>query len=259
MKLVPISRRRLRLLLVNSNTSSDVTAMLAAQAGAGREDAIEITAVTPPFGAAYVEDRVDVVVASHAILVAIAKAVRATPQPFDACVIACFGEPGLAAARDMFDFPVVGLAEAAMHTAAQVSTRFALLSRGDRWTPMLRELVALYGFERRCAGVFSLEGLRAQGHDVPADIADAACEHARHIMRHAEADALILGGAALTGVAPKIQPRLAIPVIDSLSAGVGQAYHLAGLGLVRPQRESQRNAKQEALLRNDEDLAEFLR
>src|SRR3954471_11621069 len=153
---IPASKARLRLLLVNSNTNTELTAKLAAQAAVGHEDAVEITALTPPFGAPYVETRADVAIAAHAILVAIAKAVRAAPQRFDACVIACFGEPGLAAAREIFDFPVVGLAEAAMHTAAQVSTRFALLSRGEAWTPMLRELVTLYGFERQCAGIFSL-------------------------------------------------------------------------------------------------------
>lgn len=249
---------RLRLLLVNSNTNSEITAMLAAQAIAGREDVIEITAATPPFGAAYVESRADVAIAAHAILVAIARAVRAAPQRFDVCVIACFGEPGLAAARDLFDFPVVGLAEAAMHTAAQVSTRFALLSRGDGWTPMLRELVTLYGFDRQCAGVFSLEALRDQGHEAPADLAEAVCHYGRHIMRHSGADALILGGAALTGVAPKIQPQLPIPVIDSLSAGIGQACQLARLGLARSQAGARTGMGQRALLDIDADLAEFL-
>jgi Asp/Glu/hydantoin racemase len=31
---------------------------------------------------------------------------------FDACLIACFGEPGIAAAREVLPFPVVGIAEA---------------------------------------------------------------------------------------------------------------------------------------------------
>jgi allantoin racemase len=249
---------RLRLLLVNSNTNSEMTATLAAHAIAGHENAIEITAVTPPFGAGYVESRADVAIAAHAILVAIARAVRSAPQRFDVCVIACFGEPGLAAARELFDFPVVGLAEAAMHTAAQVSTRFALLSRSDGWTQMLRELVTLYGFERHCAGVFSLEALRNAGHDAPADLAEAASYFGRHIMRHSGADALILGGAALTGVAPKIQPQLPIPVIDSLSAGIGQACQLARLGVERPQAGSRVGTKRPALLGIDADLAKFL-
>jgi allantoin racemase len=255
---MPTPKSRLRLLLVNSNTNSEMTAMLAAQAAIGQEHAIEITAVTPPFGAPYVESRADVAIAAHAILVAIAKAVRAAPQRFDVCVIACFGEPGLAAARELFDFPIVGLAEAAMHTAAQVATRFALLSRSDGWTQMLRELVTLYGFERHCAGVFSLEALRAAGHEAPADLAEAACHFGRHIMQQAGADALILGGGALTGVAPRIQPQLPIPVIDSLSAGIGQACQLARTGLGRPQAGSRAGVKRRASLGIDADLAEFL-
>jgi Asp/Glu/hydantoin racemase len=256
---IPASNERLRLLFVNSNTNSEMTATLAAQAIAGREDMMDLTAVTPTFGAPYVESRADVVIAAHAILVAIAKAVRATPQRFDACVIACFGEPGLAAARELFDFPVVGLAEAAMHTAAQASTRFALLSRSDGWTAMLRELVTLYGFERQCAGVFSIQALREQGHQAPDDLVEAAGHYARQIKQLTGADGLILGGAALTGIAHRIQPQVSMTMIDALGSGIGQACHLARFGAGQPRPPSPLSEPPRAWLGVDADLAYFLK
>ena len=49
-------------------------------------------------------------------------------HPADGYVVACFGDPGLDAARELAAGPVVGIAEAAMRTAAY-------LGRGTAWSP----------------------------------------------------------------------------------------------------------------------------
>ena len=38
----------------------------------------------------------------------------------DAAIVAAFGDPGLGGARELFDFPVVGMAEAAMLMACML-------------------------------------------------------------------------------------------------------------------------------------------
>ncbi len=76
----------------------------------------------------------------------------------DAAVIAAYGDPGLVAARELFDLPVVGMAEAAMLTACQLGARFAVVTFAPALLPWYEDAVALAGCRRvapastRCAG-----------------------------------------------------------------------------------------------------------
>ena len=66
----------------------------------------------------------------------------AEAPPVDAAIIAAFGDPGLAAARELFDFPVVGMAEAAILTAVQLGGRFAIVTFTPAMTPWYLASVA---------------------------------------------------------------------------------------------------------------------
>ncbi len=226
---LPISKRRRRIFLVNSNTDLRLTDRLSEIAASRVGADFEIVARTPAFGGAYVGSRAEVAIAGHAIISTIAEAVQELGGEIDACVIACFGEPGLAAARELFDFPVVGVAEAAMLTICQTSTRFALLMRSPRWISMLSELALIYGLDRRCAGVFALDTT-----DGAESMADAVCRRTAEIIERTGADGLILGGGALVGLAQDVQDRLPIPVIDALTAAVLQARLLIDVGMRKP-------------------------
>ena len=47
---------------------------------------------------------------------------------YDAFVIGCFGDPGIEAARELTDRPVVGPAASTFHTAAQIADQFSCLT-----------------------------------------------------------------------------------------------------------------------------------
>lgn len=49
-------------------------------------------------------------------------------EGIDGYVIACFGDPGLLAARELARSPVIGIAEAAMHTATFIATGFSIVT-----------------------------------------------------------------------------------------------------------------------------------
>ena len=51
---------------------------------------------------------------------------------FDAAVCAAFGDPGLGGARELFDFPTVGMAEAAMLVACTLGRSFSGSSASPR-------------------------------------------------------------------------------------------------------------------------------
>jgi hypothetical protein len=72
-------------------------------------------------------------------------------------VIACFGDPGLLAARELAQGPVIGIAEAAMHMATLVATRFSIVTTLPRTLIIARHLLHQYGFYDHCSGLHAID------------------------------------------------------------------------------------------------------
>lgn len=227
-----------RLLVVNGNTTSSLTDSLAAQARAFLGAAAHVHAVTAVFGPAYIASRVEAAVAAHAVLetvereVAQAKAQSQTQAesqvPFDACLLACFGEPGIGAVREWLPVPVVGMAEASIMAAMQRGDRYAIVTVGQRWPGMLREQIRQLGLESRCAGIIALPGNAL-------DYVSRTPASAEQVSRALDAavaqgaDVVIVAGAALAGYLPVLPRRPAVPIIDSYRAALAQVLALASL------------------------------
>lgn len=227
-----------RLLVVNGNTTDDLTIRLAEQAHAFFGDAAHIHAVTAPFGPAYIASRAQAAVAAHAVLETVereAALAEAAGTPFDACLLACFGEPGIGAVRERLRVPVAGMAEAAIMTAMQRGDRYAIVTVGRLWPGMLREQIRQLGVESRCAGVLALPG-NALDYVTRSPDTIAAVGQALDDAVALGADVVIVAGAALAGFLPSL-PRLpSVPVIDSYRAALAQVMALATLD--RAQRQA---------------------
>jgi allantoin racemase len=240
-----------RLLLVNGNASADITRKLSLAAEALLGGRASIVLVTPDFGPAYIRTRAEATIAGHAILSAVAKAVRATPEAaFQACILACFGEPALFAAREVFDFPVVGMVEASVVTALQLGSRVAIITGGERWPTMIRELLRGYGLDTRCVGVLQA----SLGGADPLEGVEAAVGDA---VERLKADVVIVGGATLAGAAERLQPRVPVPLVDSFAAAVLQAEALARLGAPKARRGAFAALPAGPIAGIDADLASF--
>ena len=88
----------MKLLLVNPNTSAAMTAGMAESARAVAAQSTQIVGRQPSFGPASIESHYDDVFGAAGV----AEQVKlAQPEGFDAVVIACFGDPGLDAAREL--------------------------------------------------------------------------------------------------------------------------------------------------------------
>ena len=209
----------MRLLLINPNTSAAITDLVAAEARKIIKPDVELSAVTGRFGGRYVASRAAYAIAGYATLEAYAE----TGQDADAVLLACFGDPGLLALREIARQPVIGMAEASCLTAAAFGGRFAIVTGGDRWGPMLREFVAMIGLTDRLAVV---QTVAPSGADIARDpqsamdLLVAACQSS--ITDHG-ASRIILGGAGLAGLAARIADRVDVPLIDSLIASVQMA------------------------------------
>jgi len=129
--------------LINPNTSLGMTEVMAATARQVAAPGTEIWAVCPEEGAPSIEGHFDEAIAAIGVLQQV-KAGRAAGV--DGHIIACFGDPGLLAARELAQAPVIGIAEAAMHMATLLATRFSIVTTLPRTLTIARHLLHQYGF-----------------------------------------------------------------------------------------------------------------
>lgn len=216
----------MKLLLINPNTSTAMTAGIAAAARAIATPGTEVIAVQPGFGPLSIEGHFDEAVAAAGV----AEQMRQAPA-HDAAVIACFGDPGLDAAREATSAPVLGIAEAAFHAASFLATGFSVVTTMQRTCVIAERLVQRYGFERSCRGIHGTEipvlALEDCGDETAAQI--EAC--AREALARDRSGAIVLGCAGMAALCRTLQQRLQVPVIDGVAAAVKFAEGLAALGL----------------------------
>src|SRR4051794_7753979 len=119
----------MRIMVINPNTTASMTDLIASSARAVAGPGTRLDAVTSAMGPASIESHYDEALSVPGILAAVAEGER---DGVDGYVIACFGDPGLDAAREVAAGPVVGIAEAAMHAATLVGRGFSVVTTLDR-------------------------------------------------------------------------------------------------------------------------------
>lgn len=223
----------MKLLLINPNTSAAITDLVVAAARRAAAPGTEIAGATGRFGARYIMSRAAAAIAAHAALDAWAEHGRDA----DAVVLACFGDPGLAALKELAHQPVVGLAEASCLAAARLGKRFSIVTGGRAWAPMLREFVASIGLGARLASVRTVDASGAEIAREPAAALAALADACTRAVREDGAEAVILGGAGLAGLAPRLAPEVPAPLVDCVAAAVAAAESAAARPRPRDDRE----------------------
>jgi Asp/Glu/hydantoin racemase len=215
----------MRLLVVNSNTTEGVTARIAAAARGAARPGTTVTAVSAPFGLPLIVTRADWLVAGPATLAALAQ----HRGSYDAAIIACFGDPGLDAAKELLDVPVLGISEAAFHAAAMLGRRFGVVSFTAALRPMFEDVLAHHGLAARCTGFRMGPPFSGDPGLVAEQRAEVLVELCRQAVEQDGAEAVILAGGPLAGLAPVLAPRVAVPLVDGTVAAVRLAEAMVGL------------------------------
>ncbi len=218
----------MRIQVINPNSSASMTATIAAAARAVAAPGSEIIAATARGGPVSIEGHYEEAVATIAMLEEVR---RGEAAGCDAHVIACFGDPGLLAAREIARGPVLGIAEAAMHAACFIATGFSIVTTLTRTRIIAEQLVRNYGMEHACRRVRATDlavlELEDPASDARAKII-AACERA---LDEDGSGAIVLGCAGMADLTAAVAQALGVPVIDGVAAAVKFAEALVGLGL----------------------------
>ena len=204
-----------RYLVVNPNTSTEMTSSIKSTIDQVAEADIEVDVINVAVGLPSLESFYDYNIAAAAVSYTLDAAKIAG---YDGVLLACFGDPGLYGLKEMISAPVIGIAEAALSVSLLLGYKFAIIVALDKATPMMTNLVQQYGLSQRLAGVYALdisvlgiEENRARSLDRMLHVGSQAVA--------AGAEVLILGCAGMTGFATAIENELKVTVIDPVSAG----------------------------------------
>ena len=210
-----------RILVINPNTTQAVTDMVLASCRHAHPE-VQWDGVTGRLGAAYIASEVSYALGAHAALDAFALHYA----NHDAVLIACFGDPGLLALRELCDVPVVGLAQASFVAAAKRGP-FAVVTGGKAWEPMLARFARTHLLDAQLVGIHAVELTGAQIAAAPAQAMDSLCLACQTGVQDG-AKSIVLGGAALAGLAGMVQTRMAVPVLDNVQVGAQAVVEAAG-------------------------------
>ena len=217
----------MRILLLNGNTDPAITDLMAKRAQEALPrlglPACDLIPATAPFGARYIATRAAVAIAGHAVLTGLAEHIGAhNRHGFDAAIIACFGEPAIEAARELLPIPVIGMAEASIILALERAPRIALLTGGTAWVPMLEEFALIRGYGSDRVQVRSVPPTGDMIAREPEKALGLIAQEARQSVAEG-VGVVVLGGAGLVGLAPKLAALLPVPVLDSLDCALVMA------------------------------------
>ncbi|MDI5933434.1 aspartate/glutamate racemase family protein [Halomonas kalidii] len=220
----------MKLLVINPNISTDVTALIEREAQRSTRPGTELSMATAPFGVAYIETRAEAQIGGYAAMQVAAERYA----DHDAVVVAAFGDPGLTALREILPIPVVGMTEAALVSACQQGSRFSVIAISQRIQAWYRETIAGYGFADRLASIRALDEPLAHIGRVQEDQGERLVALAERAVADDGADVLILAGAPLAGLARGVAERLPVPALDGVTCALHQAQALVDLRATTP-------------------------
>jgi len=215
----------MRIKVINPNTSQSMTDLIGAAARAVAGPGVEIEAVSPQHGPASIEGHYDEVMSCVGLLEEVR---RGEAEGVDAYVIACFGDPGLDAARELARGPVIGVAEAAMRSASYLATGFSVVTTLKRTVVIAEHLVDKYGLRGYCRRVRASELAVLELEDPASNAYRTILDECRRALAEDDSGAIVLGCAGMADLCQRLSDELGVPVIDGVVAATVTAE-----GLVR--------------------------
>lgn len=214
-----------RLLIVNPNTSEEMTRSISMAAAEAVSPDVSFTVVNPQRGLPGIEGFYDGAIAASQVL----KLVReGEAAGYDGFVIACFDDIALDAARSIATGPVIGTCQAGITACAAISSRFSIVTTVANATPVIRDLVGRYGMSSRCT-------VRAADIRVAESKSESSSDRIKLAVRKAleedGAEAIVLGSASMSGRASLLSAEFDCPVVDGVAAAVGMADFLTRIRL----------------------------
>ena len=189
-----------------------------------------------PFDSIPYSYQCDIVASHHA-----QAAVRAEAEGFDAVAMGCLHEPGVSAAKELLQIPVVGEFQASIHLACLVARKFSFVTGGTRRSEIrprtakpgyggkTTDLIRQYGVSDNLASIRGVGGGILAFASEQQSLVEMMIKEAELAIEEDGAQAIIgYGGLPFIGAMRRALP---VPVISPIQASVVVAEMLVRSGM----------------------------
>jgi allantoin racemase len=206
----------MRILVINPNTTQAMTDDIGRAARKYARPDTEIVAISPAYGPRSIEGHFEDYIAAAAAVEEVAK----NRDDYDAFVIACWGDPGLYACREVTEKPVIGIAEASIRMSAFLAHNYSVVTVLPRVKPMLQDLVRAVGMEGRCASIRCTNLTVLEIEENPQRAVVELIEESRRAVEVDGAESILLGCAGMGPLDDAIRAAVNVPVLDGTVCAV---------------------------------------
>jgi len=152
------------------------------------------------------------------------KAIEAEKKGFDGIIIACFGDVGVKAAREIVDIPVIGAAEPSMLIACSLGQRFSVVTISKSIIPPIENIATVLGVKEKLASVRSITLPVSKDRDEE-KLKNDLYEEAVRSIEEDKAHVIVLGCAGMIGIAESLHEMLKekgydVPIVEPAATSI---------------------------------------
>lgn len=221
-----------KVLIINPNSSEKMTKDIKETVNNLNLENIEITVINMKKAPTVLESYTDYTKASCEVIEVVEGL-----SGYDGVLLACFGDPGLFALKEICPVPIIGVGEAAFSLAQLLGYKFSVIAASTKAKPMMDQMVFSYRVGERLA---SIETLNLPIEDFLYNeklLLEKVVNKSEKAMESG-AEVIIFGCAGMTMLGDKLEKQLNVAVIDPIKAGIVMllaiitgGFHISKTGL----------------------------
>ncbi|MBN4666719.1 aspartate/glutamate racemase family protein [Pandoraea nosoerga] len=147
----------------------------------------------------------------------------------DAFVLACYSDPGLAAAREVTRRPVIGIGQAALGAATALGERIGVVAITAGSIARHWRAYRAHGIAQKIVGERAVDLTVAESGDDALAI-PRIVDTGRALVEQDGADVIVLGCAGMAALRARIEDALGVPVVEPCTTAISLACNvLAGV------------------------------
>ena len=221
----------MKILVVNPNTSDIVLEVIMRSAKRAALTNTKLSGMRSPGGTSNIDSAYGDYMSAPHMIEAVRR--RVETEPFDAVVLAGFGNVGIGALKEVLKIPLVSISESSMALACLLGHRFSTLTMLEQFIPYQEDIIRLHGFEAKCASVRAINiNVEEAAIDRKRTLMDLAVQ-VKALVAEDKAEVVILACAGLCDYDRELSKISGVPVIDPVVAAVHTAQTLVSMGLAQ--------------------------
>lgn len=198
------------------------------------KDEFKMEIITVEKGSTSIEDSYDEAINAPYIL----EKIEEVGNNYDAIVIDCFGDPGLEAAREITDVPIIGVNEASTHLASQISRKFSIINILPESENLILSILAKNGLLANLASIVTINIPVLSLEDNLDITVNTIVKGVEKAVKEDKAQAIVFGCTGMSSVLKNTKEKLTlkgidVPIIEPLRAGIYTAVAWLLLGVTQ--------------------------